>query len=841
MSKEVRSKLLSVLKVVFAVALLSFVIFTLYRELAHINFKETVKAFGKINSLWLVGLFLSGGASIVVMSLYDVILAKTLNLRISILRTIRIGYIVNALNSVIGFGGFIGASVRFLFYKDTTKDKKALVHTISIVLVSMLTGLSLLSILVVLHIFDVSHIFSPFPWIRWLLYIVALFLPIFIVVTIVKPVQQSEKYLGVYCTIVSAIEWFVAALVLYFAAYIVGIHIALPTFMGIFIIAALSGLISFIPGGFGSFDLVVLLGMKGLGIPEEKIVLAVLLYRFAYYLFPLLIALILSTFEFKDTAKRYWEDSRLSIPVKDMSSLLASYQKDVLARIPSFSIAVLLMFTSLMFFLNNLTIIYDGLYAPNHNVYYTIVAIHTCACLLLLLNTFGVYCGSKRAILFSIISAILIFGVTAYTYASFILLGWLIIIIILLVLFYRRATVIKRPFRFSKLMLSVLIGAIILFLNHIIITSAFASLDIYHVEIDTSILRYYFWITIILVAIIVGLIVWWFEHRYRVLRTDESLEICEDIIAKYGGHFLSHLMYSGDKKFFINEQQDAFVMYRYKNNAYIVLGDPIGNSTSFNTLLESFYKEAKFFGYDVIFYQVTDKYMSLYHNFGNQFFKLGEEAVIDLNHFSTSGKKKRGLRATLNKLDDSGLIFEVLYPPFSNSLLAELKAVSDEWLGDRNEMHFSVGQFDNFYLNQAPIAIIKNNDNKVIAFSSIMPVCEHETISVDLIRWKLDIDVPLMDGLYLKMLLWAKEQGYSKFNMGMATLSNVGQVQFSFYGERIAGRVFEHFNGLYRFQGLRRYKEKFKPEWEPRFLVYRKHHSLWLSMLKVMRVIRKKK
>ena len=97
--------------------------------------------------------------------------------------------------------------------------------------------------------------------------------------------------------------------------------------MGIFIIAALSGLISFIPGGFGSFDLVVLLGMKGLGIPEEKIVLAVLLYRFAYYLFPLLIALILSTFEFKDTAKRYWEDSRLSIPVKDMSSLLASYQK----------------------------------------------------------------------------------------------------------------------------------------------------------------------------------------------------------------------------------------------------------------------------------------------------------------------------------------------------------------------------------------------------------------------------------------------------------------------------------------------------------------------------------
>ena len=42
------------------------------------------------------------------------------------------------------------------------------------------------------------------------------------------------------------------------------------TFIGIFVIAALSGLVSFIPGGFGAFDLVVLLGLKSLGVSEEK-------------------------------------------------------------------------------------------------------------------------------------------------------------------------------------------------------------------------------------------------------------------------------------------------------------------------------------------------------------------------------------------------------------------------------------------------------------------------------------------------------------------------------------------------------------------------------------------
>ncbi len=76
----------------------------------------------------------------------------------------------------------------------------------------------------------------------------------------------------------------------------------------------------FIPGGFGTFDLVVLLGLKALNVSEEAIVLGLSLYRFAYYLFPVLIALILSTFEFRSTAKRYWEDSRILVPVKDIGS-----------------------------------------------------------------------------------------------------------------------------------------------------------------------------------------------------------------------------------------------------------------------------------------------------------------------------------------------------------------------------------------------------------------------------------------------------------------------------------------------------------------------------------------
>ena len=93
-----------------------------------------------------------------------------------------------------------------------------------------------------------------------------------------------------------------------------------------------------------------------------------------------------------------------------------------------------------------MTIVYDGLYDADHFIYYILLSIHTSACLILLVKR-GIYKQSKRAIIYSMISLVLIFLATLYTYASIMLLTWLIIIFILLILAYRRAKVFKRPFR----------------------------------------------------------------------------------------------------------------------------------------------------------------------------------------------------------------------------------------------------------------------------------------------------------------------------------------------------------------------------------------------------------
>ena len=221
-----------------------------------------------------------------------------------------------------------------------------------------------------------------------------------------------------------------------------------------------------------------------------------------------------------------------------------SYQKDILAKIPSFSLAILIFLTSIIFFINNLTIVYDGLYDGNHFAYYLTLSIHTSACLLLILNVRGIFKQSRRAIIYAMISIILIAGATIYTYASFLLLTWLVVMFILLVLAYRRAQVLKRPFRFRKLVLMLILSVIVLYLNHILIAETLYALDIYHIEVDTSLLRYYFWVTILIVIILVGLIAWLFDYKFDRPHQITDLSICEAIIHEYGGNYLSHLVYS---------------------------------------------------------------------------------------------------------------------------------------------------------------------------------------------------------------------------------------------------------------------------------------------------------
>jgi phosphatidylglycerol lysyltransferase len=77
-----------------------------------------------------------------------------------------------------------------------------------------------------------------------------------------------------------------------------------------------------------------------------------------------------------------------------------------------------------------------------------------------------------------------------------------------------------------------------------------------------------------------------------------------------------------------------------------------------------------------------------------------------------------------------------------------------------------------------------------------------------------------MEGLLVQLMTWGRGQGYRWFSLGMAPLSGFERSPVAPLWTRLGSFVYEHGDSFYRFQGLRAYKEKFHPQWEPRYLVY---------------------
>jgi phosphatidylglycerol lysyltransferase len=304
------------------------------------------------------------------------------------------------------------------------------------------------------------------------------------------------------------------------------------------------------------------------------------------------------------------------------------------------------------------------------------------------------------------------------------------------------------------------------------------------------------------------------------------------------GNALTHMLFLGDKSFFWAQNDKVLLAFSRVRDKLVVLGDPLGEKSLMNEAINEFRQAADKFGLVVVFYQATPAFLSIYHEQGYRFFKLGEEALVTLNTFTLSGKKNSDLRSVSNRFEREGYVFEIATAPHAENLLRELRSVSDEWLSRRVEKGYSLGWFKEDYLQLAPIAILRNSEGLVLAFASIAPGYDRgETLSIDLMRHRKGAPNGTMDYLFIRLLEWAKSEGYHRFNLGNAPLSSVGQNAGALREEKLAHLVFKRGGHWYGFAGLRRYKEKFSPEWEPRYLAYPASVTLPILTLDLVRLV----
>ena len=214
-------------------------------------------------------------------------------------------------------------------------------------------------------------------------------------------------------------------------------------------------------------------------------------------------------------------------------------------------------------------------------------------------------------------------------------------------------------------------------------------------------------------------------------------------------------------------------------------------------------------------------YLHHYADFGLTFVKLGEEARVDLAAFSLDGGKARAHRQAISRLEKEGATFRVAPAGEVPALIDSLRSVSDEWLSAKatGEKGFSLGFFDADYLSRFPVALIERG-GRIDAFATLWPGPGGSELSMDLMRYRHDAPKSIMETLIVHLLRWGKSEGYRWFALGMAPMSGFDRSPVAPLWNRIGGFLYAHGGRIYNFQGLRTFKDKFHPVWEPHYLAY---------------------
>ena len=282
---------------------------------------------------------------------------------------------------------------------------------------------------------------------------------------------------------------------------------------------------------------------------------------------------------------------------------------------------------------------------------------------------------------------------------------------------------------------------------------------------------------------------------------------------------LANAALAGDKRLLFAPSGDAFVMYQVSGRSWIALGDPVGPAAREEDLVWAFRELVDLRGGRTVFYQVSGRSLPLYIDLGLSLIKLGEEARVPLADFQLEGSARADLRQSRRRAQRDGASFQVVPAAGVAPLVPRLKAISDAWLDDKAtaEKGFSLGAFSERYICEFPVAIVRS-EGEIVAFANLWGTDSLEELSIDLMRFSPDAPRSSMDYLFIELMLWGRVQGYRWFNLGMAPLAGLENRALAPLWHRLGSFLFRHGESFYNFEGLRRYKAKFDPVWEPRYM-----------------------
>jgi lysylphosphatidylglycerol synthetase-like protein (DUF2156 family) len=281
----------------------------------------------------------------------------------------------------------------------------------------------------------------------------------------------------------------------------------------------------------------------------------------------------------------------------------------------------------------------------------------------------------------------------------------------------------------------------------------------------------------------------------------------------------SNLALLGDKRFLFSASGESFLMFGVRGRSWIALGGPVGRRDERLELLWRFRELADAHAARPGIYGLGADDLPDVVELGFSIQKVGESAAVPLESFSIEGRKRGNLRRAWRKAGEDGATFQVLQASEISDQLQDLAAVSEGWLSHHagGEKGFSMGGFHPGYICEFPVAVVRF-EGRIVAFANLWTTAARTSFSMDLMRYAEDAPKNIMDYLFVELIDWGRAQGYLAFEFGMAPLAGLEDRPLAPMMSRVGRLFFDRGEELYNFQGVRKYKDKYDPNWHPRYI-----------------------
>jgi phosphatidylglycerol lysyltransferase len=220
-----------------------------------------------------------------------------------------------------------------------------------------------------------------------------------------------------------------------------------------------------------------------------------------------------------------------------------------------------------------------------------------------------------------------------------------------------------------------------------------------------------------------------------------------------------------------------------------------------------------------IFAAVTDR--GPYERRGLRCRQAADDPLIDLTTFSLAGTRLASIRHSVASARRSGLTVERFSPVHAEGCAI----VSAAWLATKRggEMGFTLGRFDPdapsvSATSETECRVVVDATGNVVAFVTWHQFDGGRARVLDLMRRIPDAPNPAMDLAVADSLISFAANGVEYASLGCVPISH--------------GRIAER---IYPTRPLKRYKDKFNPAWEPRYLAAPGHTSDARAMLALAR------